>query len=659
MLPAVVLAALIASGLFLSKRDAVSSAPEQAPERTNPYQDPGMVAASRRSDAIASARAMGAAAPVQPRTVYSPLRGVNVPVEDMVLNLQPFYTGAAKGAGPLRERDPAAVPDPKREVIDNRGWHSQEKVSMEDALNMESYGIAGALGARRDGELLMQPVRQAAPHPEGVARVLPPTVDDLRGAAKPRYIDTGRVVAGGSPVSRRTATPVVPKRTAESFKVTSDADMLPNSGAATRATTRPDQIVLAATARGLGASNYMSHASASSRWTGDTTSASRDPRYQAPSLPIGPAGKAGSWNGGQDMSVSQYVTALRDNERNTLPNGGTALPIIGVKAAPGSSYVTPEQDRTDWNAKVVTTGAARIYGNMRGAVSQKLTMHDPNMVAPTTIKETLIHDTSMGIAGPRADRVQARSPDSELEATIRNTLAPVDSNANLAPPVVKPVVYDPDDIFEPTHRDTMGDADRTGNPDTMEDGQGYMTADVEAPNTQRQFQHTEYTGIADAEGGDGYRTADVDARNTQRQFIGDSGTEFGPGGSVNHKKNASYASMYAARIRSVKESILHGRAPTLVGPTLTKGSQDENLRMESSRDPYMEFNTRQAAMGRQGAVQSMVQPECTQDTRRVNGVRQCNDRHDGFTETSALRNNPYNLDVTRESAPPVMLKGVH
>jgi hypothetical protein len=32
-------------------------------------------------------------------------------------------------------------------------------------------------------------------------------------------------------------------------------------------------------------------------------------------------------------------------------------------------------------------------------------------------------------------------------------------------------------------------------------------------------------------------------------------------------------------------------------------------------------------------------------------VRLCNARHDGFTETAALRDNPYNLDITRPPAP--------
>jgi hypothetical protein len=190
----------------------------------------------------------------------------------------------------------------------------------------------------------------------------------------------------------------------------------------------------------------------------------------------------------------------------------------------------------------------------------------------------------------------------------------------------------------------------------MPAGQGYMTAEVKAENTQRQFQHREYTGIADREGGDGYKTAGVDAPNTQRQFVGDSGVQYGPSGAVNTKKSMSYADIYAARMKGVKESILGGRAPTNVGPMLMKGSQDPDLRMESNRDPYMEVADRPTGfVARQGAVQNPTRPDCRQDTKRVNALPAHNDRHDGFTETSALRTNPYALSVTRES--PATLPG--
>lgn len=649
MLPAIVLAALIASGLLMSKRDTVSEAPPAASGRqANVYADPGMVEAARLMDRRAAAKAVAKNDPTPPGTVYSPLRGTHVPVEDMNLKLQPFYRGAAPG--PIIDREKAAPPEPKREVFETRGWEPVPRSTMEADLNKETYGAAASLSATRQGELLHQPMREQKPEAEVMPRVLPPNIDTLRGYARPRYVDKGRIIPGSSPVSMRTSTPNVPKRSPDQFRTTTDEDFIPNTGPAERHNVHPQQVI-APTARGLGASNWLSHAAASSRWGGAAGEVTTNPKFSPASLPVGGAARTGAWNFDADPSANQYADSLRPNERDVLSGPRqTAFPLVGVKAAPGTSYVTPERERTDWNVRSVTTAAPRVYGNMRGASAMKQTMHDPNMVMRTTMKETMIHDTTIGIAGPRADRVTGRNDDVP-DPTVRNTLEPVDSNANLAPANVKPRVYDPNDIFEPTHRDTIGDAQRTGNINTTQDGQGYMTAEVKAENTQRQFQHREYAGIADREGGDGYRTADVDAPNTQRQFVGDSGVQYGPGGATTTKKSMSYADIYAARMKGVKESILGGRAPTTVGPKLMKGSQDPDLRMESNRDPYMELADRPAGfVSRQGAVQNPVQPDCRQDTKRVNSLPACNDRHDGFTETSALRTNPYALSVTRESA---------
>ena len=650
MLPAIVLAALIASGMLLSKRDAVSAAQEASTDnkaKLNPYADPGMIAASRLMEAKAGKAATRDLDSRPPGTVWSPLRGMNVPVEDMKLDLQPFYRGAAPG--PLIDREKAAPPEPKREVVETRGWNPDPRGTMEQTLNMATYKIASNLSATRQGELLMQPIREQKPLPESVPRVLPPNIDVLRSQSKPRLVDKGRIIPGSSVVSNRTSTPNVAKRTADGFKINTAADLLPSSAPAEASYVEPEQI-LHPTTRGIGPSNYLAHASGSSLWTGDGGQMTDVPRNVLPSPPVGPAGKTGGWDFRNDMSANQYADTLRNNERDVLVGNQVAFPLIGMRAAAGNgTYVTPQQERSDWNFKTFTTAAPRIYGNIRGATALKQTMYDPNMVARTTLKETMIHDTTVGIAGPRADRVTARNNDIP-DPTIRNTLESVDSNANLAPPIVKPQVYDPYDIPNPTHRDTVGDATYPGNVDTTPQGQAYATVEYDARNTQRQFLgNTEYSGIADRENGDGYQVTDADARNTQRQFLGDSGVEYGPAGSVNFKKSMSYADIYAARIKGIKETILARRSPTPVGTKLFMGSQDPNLsNAECRRDPYLEHADRPTGfVSRQGAVQQMSQPDCRQDTKRVNAVPLCNVRQDGVTEIVALRDNPYTLDIRR------------
>jgi len=674
MLPAIVLAALIASGMILSQRDAVSSntpppsaveepapgrralAPTVPNSRLNVYADPGMQAASKKADNRAGARADARRDAVPAGTVYSPLRGTYVPVEDMQVNAQPFYRGQAPG--PLRDRETATVPDPKRETEEWRGWNSQEQPATEAVLNRAQAAVASSLSSTRQGELLMQPYRDVAPVPESVPRQLPPTIDQLRGGARPRYVDKGRVTgAPGSFVSARTNAVNVPRRLPDQYRTNTSADVQPTASPVARQTLWPDP-VLAPTARGLGATNYVLPAGAVTPQIAPYEVASTHPgRFDAPAPPIGPAGRANAWDSAKDLSqnVQQYRADLRDNERQALPNGSasTALPLGGMKAAPGATYVTPARERDDWNKKVIATGAPRLYGNLRGAVAMKETIYDPNMVARTTIKETTLHDTTVGIAGPRSNRVQMRAADDAPEPTVRDTLETVDSNLNLAPPVTKATVYDPYDVLEPTMRDTIVEARRAGNVGTtvIQSGQGYISTPYDAKNTQKQFLgDTEYTGIANAqESGQGYRTNAYDAKNTAKQFIGDAGATFGPGGLATSKASMSYADIYAAQMRCVKESLLAGRAPTHVGPKVYKGADDQDLAADCRRDPIMEAADRPSGfVSRQGVTQNVLPAACEQDTRSVNAVPPFNFRHDGFTETASLRGNPYAQDVTRD-----------
>lgn len=624
--------------MLLSQKDSLAESDERAaPESTNVYRDTGIVPAARQAD-----RAMGAAHSARNESkVYSPLTGAYM--ENFTHNnVEPFYRGDAPCA--LRDREPATVPDPKREKLETRGWDRDQVGTKQRDLGVEEARLTASLSNLRTGELLMQPMREHAVAPESLARVLPPTVDDLRILSKPRIVDEGRVIPGKAVTEMRAQVPCVPKRTPDSFKATGFEDFLPNTGPASKANTRPQEL-LHATARGINRTDWVSPAGYA-QWGVMDKQAERDPRALMPPLPGGGAAKAGAWDASRDMSANQFSEILRDNERNLSP----ALPMTGIVAGPGPSYVTSDdQEQREWNKKTITTGAQRVFGHMRGTTALKGEIHDPNMTMRTTLKETLIHDTSIGMLGPSTLRTEAREPDAQAPLTIRNTLCDVDNNVNVAPGFTKPLVYDPDDIFDPTHRDTLGQ-ERTGNVarDMLQSGLGYETNQVEAPNTNKQFNMREYFGQADTQDGDGYKVAMTDGMYpTIRAETGDKGVSLGSAGTTGAKKTMSYADIYSRSIRDTKERILKGRAPTTVGPRLTKGSQDPDLYLECNRDPVMSANVRYAGnVDRQGAVQNHVESSTCQDGRGTNSLPIENRRFDK-AEIVALRTNPYVQDISK------------
>jgi hypothetical protein len=557
----------------------------------------------------------------------------------------PFFRGEAPP--PIVDRERAAVNLPKAEVEEFRGGDRRINInSTVNELDFEAKRISNSLSSLRQGELAFQPQRVPAPEAERMPRILPPTIDELRGAARPRLVDEGRVIPGSSMIKMRGETACVPKRTADSFKTNTAEDLLPTRGHAERHNVHPEQ-ALHPTARGIRDSSWLPPAgsAASFKWSVSGSEQEKAPRYENQALPIGGAGRAGMWDAARDDSRSTY--AARDNERNV---SGGALPLIGAKAAPGTSYVTNAADeRRDWNMKTLTTAAPRLYGNMRAGVALKGQIHDPNAIMRTTMKETMIHDTTVGIAGPNAERGPLVSPDSTAPLTIRNTLCDVDNNVNVAPGFVKPRVYDPNDVWQSTHRDTL-DTERAGNVGNTPQAQGYITSTIEARTTQKQFDDdTEHFGIADNQNADGYKVAMQDGvAMTMRSVIGDSGPTFGPAGAQDFKATMSYADIYSATMRDTKEKVLQGRAPTNVGPKVVKGSQDPNLRVESNRDPYMTIHARpNGNVGRQGDMQHHNDPSFCEDSRAVNGLRVENDRFGDGLETAALRTNPYVQDITK------------
>ena len=90
-----------------------------------------------------------------------------------------------------------------------------------------------------------------------------------------------------------------------------------------------------------------------------------------------------------------------------------------------------------------------------------MTVHDPNDVARTTIKETNIHDTREGhLSGPIKQTVY--DPNDIARTTIKETNIHDTREGHMAEKGFKPTVYDPNDVARTTIKETNIHDNRTG-----------------------------------------------------------------------------------------------------------------------------------------------------------------------------------------------------
>ena len=230
--------------------------------------------------------------------------------------------------------------------------------------------------------------------------------------------------------------------------------------------------------------------------------------------------------------------------------------------------ITPITDFFRRTRKENFIGNIRPDGNMRAAMPEKHTIHDPNDVLRTTIKEQNIENDYVGqLKGP--NQSIAYDPDDVARTTIKEQN--IHNNApyiNMNPQQPRSVrIYDPEDIAKTTLKEVTIDNDHIGNVGNQQalKAGGYTSTNVDMKNTNRQFlTDWYYQGIADGETGTGtgrgYLAASYEAKNTNRQFLNDWEWE-GPAKSIVNNPQ-SYDDMYNARMNPNKEEISVGRAPT-------------------------------------------------------------------------------------------------
>ena len=362
-------------------------------------------------------------------------------------------------------------------------------------------------------------------------------------------------------------------------------------------------------------------------------------------------------------------TNIHDNRSGNIRSGVNQLPVYDPndvtrttiketnihdnRSGNMSSLVSqlPTYDPNDVTR--TTIKETNIHDNRTGNINRsgigQVPVYDPNDITRTTIKETNIHNNRTGNIGSlysgdgQGGRVgpNSRNPDDIAKTTVRETTDVEDSVMNFgvqSPP--KATVYDPEDATRTTIKETNIHDNRTGNVTSLSgSNKGYLTNDIQVPNTNKQFtSDISYIGQSDGDnngGGTGYLTADVQAPNTNKQFTSDNDYT---GSAQGSELPVSYESADAATYSGEREMVSQGRKPTQVSVNIPNG--ENSLNMEVKKIEGDIINTRD--LSSTIVYNSIKQPQtCSVTTEKQQYNQELIDERNQPDILTAFKENPY------------------
>lgn len=631
-------------GYILNQNRAVKSNPikqinvNELPSARNPY-DSKFVDTARKIEADLAHRKFAAAAATSQKVVAknhdafvkSPLSGVNIPSNEFKHNnMTPFYRGALKqvqvnnsGLAQSLETFTGAQQyyQPKKEV--ERFFRPEKNLgNLFGTPAASSYMQDRVIASKvRNNTLPFEQVRVGPAINRGYTSTptggfqqtdareyaMPRSTDDLRVLNKPKISYAGRTV-DGQKGSLPGTVGCVNKNRVETFFENNPDRYFRTTGAVLKEKQQPAVNAKYTARQDVSAKPYAGGAyqkTVGGKQAGEVSEPHRDQLgtlgVTNASLTHMPNQKADDYGKG---SILVY-----DNERaitSTRTYQGNLTSIV-------KSLVAPIEDLIKVTRKEYMVDAAREYGNMQATIPAKATIYNPNAIARTTIKETLIHDSTklnlkgapkitiydpnaitrttiketllhdsvpLNVKGERSHG-QVYDPTSKPRTTVRETVAPVDPERNMGTSGTRHAVtvHDPNDVARTTMKETAVDAPREfGNPDRAENFQGgYTGENYDVPDTQRHAiaQDSQYAGNPAQQSGDAY-TVVQDAsvpRETQKEVIADN-EYYGTAGDKTTHKSMSYEDAYNAVFDELKEELLMGREPTQTSVKVSSGAED-------------------------------------------------------------------------------------
>lgn len=386
---------------------------------------------------------------------------------------------------------------------------------------------------------------------------MPKCVDELRVANKPKETYEGRIIDG----TKGSVPGLLGNLTKEkipTFRELSQDDLFRTNGAFTKPKEIPEFNVKS-TNRNETTTEYIGSAVAidnKKRKLEPFVENSLKPQFREfgfGSADLTQIGKGSSDDYGK--STIQVYANERDLTTTKVHQGNLTSLIKAI--------VAPLQDIVKTTKKDELVDNPRHFGNLNTQFPSKLPVKDPNDVARTTIKETLIHDEIGTGTLTGARQLYVYDPDEVAKTTLRETLESMDYEMNLRG-YNKGKAYDPNDKAKTTLKETTEDGERYGNIDNLERMGDYNTTEYEAKLTHRQFLSDEdYYGIVNKGTADGYKVAEMNPKLTQKQFLSDN--DYYGGIASKDKKPISQENINNAHISISKESVIMEREPTQTG----------------------------------------------------------------------------------------------
>lgn len=424
------------------------------------------------------------------------------------------------------------------------------------------------------------------------------SVDELRVATKPKETYSGRIVEGQKGRERGSLPNIVKNRVDTWYEQTPDM-LLKTTGAFTKPTEIPEFNVKITnrnetTTERIGIAQPNVPKRKLDECNVKPSSRQQFGEFGLRNTALNIYGKGSQYDYGKS-TIMVYANE-RDITTTRVYQGNVQSLIKAI--------IAPLQDVMRVSKKEHGIDNPRHFGNMNVQVPEKPTMYDPNDIARTTIKETLLHDEmGMGVVtGPR--RLVVYDPEEIAKRTLRETLDSMEYEMNISGGARRGQVYDPDDKAKTTMKETLVEETHDGNIERLE-GLGTYINDYMARNTQKQFtSDNDYYGVANRQNADAYQTTKYDAKNTQKQFISDR-DYYGTAASAYQKKEMSKEYIENAVIRDRKEQTLYGREPTRSGTKVAVSGDMVNVDVKK---PECDFLSQRETLNADRQVQASSIP---------------------------------------------------
>jgi len=411
--------------------------------------------------------------------IVSSLSGQQINVEDFTLNdagtsMQPFFGGQVKQN---------TKPNANRTLLEKytgTGETYQQKTEVKNMFNMEpNVSFVNGYKApndklqqrynsslKRNNELPFEQIRVGPGLNSGYGAepsggfsqfntrdyVLPKSVEQTRTLNNPKLTYKGRVVSGLKSGQRGLiAKPA--KNRPETYYV-NRPEMYLRTGGGYRAAKIREKVFAKPTNRNNTRSHYGSAGPT------DNTRPSKRGAYRKSTkhnyINPGPLNSTagGRWKYSEksnESAIGDYgkkSIEIKKNERDVTQKRTHVTNLASIVKA----LIAPLQDVLRTTRKENFIGNPRPSGNMNAQMPSQLTVHDPDDVARTTIKETMVHNDREGnISGPT--KLTVYNPDDVARTTVKETTIHNEHEGFVTGPK-RLTVYDPEDVPRTTIKET-------------------------------------------------------------------------------------------------------------------------------------------------------------------------------------------------------------